>query len=65
MSKTETNIANHLKSGRSLTSLQALRLYHTIRLPEYVRRLRHDQGMRIVMTRIQGKDKWWGKYSVK
>lgn len=61
MSTTEKNIANHLKSGRSLTSLQALRLYHTIRLPEYVRRLR-VAGMRITMTRIQSKNKWFGQY---
>lgn len=64
MSKTESNIKKHLASGRSLTSIQALRLYHTIRLPEYVRRLR-VAGMRITMTRVRNKDRWFGKYSVK
>lgn len=60
---TEQQIKKHLTSGRSLTSLQALRLYRTIRLPEYIRRLR-VAGMRITMTRIQGNGKWWGKYSI-
>ncbi len=58
---TEQHIRKHLESGRSLTSLEALRKYGTIRLPEYIRRLR-AAGMRITMTRIQTKDKWYGRY---
>lgn len=59
--KTETAIKKHLQSGRSLTSLQALHLYGTMRAAEYVRRLR-SSGMNIKMTRVQKKDKWYGKY---
>lgn len=61
--KTETAIKKHLQSGRSLTSLQALHLYGTMRAAEYVRRLRAS-GMNIKMTRIQKRDKWFGKYQM-
>lgn len=60
---TEQQIRKHLQSGRSLTSLQALQLYSTMRLAEYVRRLR-VAGMRISMTRVQTKDKWYGRYKL-
>lgn len=63
MSPTEIKIKKHLESGRSLTTLGALRLYGTLRLPEFVRRLRNDHGMKIVCTRIRAGEKWFGKYT--
>lgn len=60
---TELSIKKHLQSGRSLTTLQALDKFRTYRLAEYVRRLR-DNGIRISMTRVQSKDKWYGRYKL-
>ena len=41
---TEEKIENHLFRGRKLTALQALDLFQTMRLSEYIRRLRVKHG---------------------
>lgn len=62
---TQQQIKQHLESGKSLTTLQALSKFKTYRLSEYVRRLRNS-GMNIVTDRMTTKEgKVYGKYSVK
>lgn len=56
------SVKKHLLKGRSLTSLQALRLFGTMRLASYVNRLRHDDGYVIKMEMIRKGQKQFAKY---
>lgn len=51
----EKNVQAHLKiwllQGKSITHNQAQKMWGTNRLSEYIRRLRHDEGMNIVTER--------------
>lgn len=39
-------------------------MFHTNRLAEFIRRLRHDEGMDISMTMTEFKDGYYGVYKL-
>lgn len=53
----------HLLKGKTITALQALKRYGTIRLAVYINRLRND-GHKIHCEMITEKGKTFGKYSL-
>lgn len=55
-------LKNYLLSGRSITSLQALKRWGTMRLPVYVQRLR-DDGYKIKTEMVTERGKTFAKYS--
>lgn len=59
---TQQAIKLHLQSGKSLTTLQALDKFKTMRASEYIRRLRAE-GLPIKTIRMTTKEgKQYGKY---
>ncbi len=61
---TKTNkILRHLKSHKSLTSMEAFELYRATRLSAIIFRLR-EEGFDINMKRIQHAEANFGKYSM-
>jgi hypothetical protein len=52
----------HFELGRSLTALEALHKYGTMRLAEYVRVLRHDHGMKIEKKMVEYNGKHFAEY---
>lgn len=52
----------HLLRGRTLTGLEALQKFGTMRLAEYVRVLRHEHGMNIQTRMIERNGKRIGEY---
>ncbi len=59
----ETKILKHLKSGKSITPLQALRNYGCMRLGARILELR-DKGFNIVTKRITRNKKNYASYSL-
>lgn len=57
----EHRLKVHLLKGRTITSLQALNLWATIRLPVYVQRLRR-KGYVIKTEMIRKGEKTFAKY---
>lgn len=57
-------ILRHLKRGRTLTTLEALRLFGCIRLPARVHDLKSD-GHPITKTMVERNDKWVAQYRLK
>jgi len=60
-----TQIRNHFKKYKSITSWTAISKYHITRLSQYILLLR-EEGMDIEMKRIQQEgSKWFGLYTLK
>lgn len=57
----KTLLRNYLLQGKTITSLQALRRWGTIRLPVYVKRLR-DDGYKVKRQMVKEKGKTFAKY---
>lgn len=57
----KTLIKNYLLSGKSITGLEALKRYGTMRLPVYIQRLR-DDGYNIQKEMITEKGKTFARY---
>lgn len=61
----EARLKIHLLQGKSITHNEALRLFGTNRLAEYVRRLRED-GMPVITEKVnQGRVNSYGRYYLK
>ncbi len=58
MAKTQKEaVANHLKTYKCLTSMQAIELYGITRLSEYIMELRRE-GWNITSERCKGKNRF-------
>lgn len=57
----KTLLRNYLLQGKTITSLQALRRWGTIRLPVYVQRLRNE-GYKVKTEMVKEKGKTFAKY---
>jgi hypothetical protein len=53
-----------LLKGRKITALQALTMWNTMRLAEYIRELRHEHDMKIEMEWVQKGNKRFGEYFI-
>jgi hypothetical protein len=52
----------YLLLGKSITSLQALKRFGTMRLAEYIRVLRHEHGMKIEKKMVEENGKHFAEY---
>lgn len=58
-------IRKHLESGRTITALEALRLYGCLRLSGRIYELVHDKGMNIHSEMVERNGKRVAQYSLK
>ncbi len=59
----KTLLRNYLLQGKSITGLQALNRWGTIRLAVYVQRLR-DEGYNVKKEMVKEKNKTYAKYFI-
>lgn len=52
----------HLLRGKTITALQALQLFGTMRLAEYIRILRHDHKLKIETKMVEENGKHFAEY---
>ncbi|MDY3111038.1 MAG: helix-turn-helix domain-containing protein [Porphyromonas sp.] len=57
-------VQRHLESGRSITPLEALRLYGCFRLSACIWVLKHKRGMNIETTMVEEDGKRFAEYSL-
>ena len=57
-------VQRHLESGKSITPLEALRLYDCFRLSACIWTLKHKHGMNIETTMIEEDGKRFAEYSL-
>lgn len=57
-------VQRHLESGKSITPLEALRLYGCFRLSACIWTLKHKYGMAIETTMIEEDGKRFAEYSL-
>lgn len=55
-------LKTHLLQGKSITHIEALRMFGTNRLAEFIRQLRHDHGLNIEMTWVVRNGSRFGEY---
>lgn len=54
----------HLLKGNSITSLEALKMFGTMRIAEFIRKLRHDQSLPIETRLVRANGKTFGEYFI-
>ena len=59
----KSQVLEHLKNRKSITSWEAIERYHATRLSAIIFDLK-DEGYDIVTTRESDGKKWWGKYTL-
>ena len=63
MTKKE-KVLNHLKSGKSITSIEAITLYGVTRLAAVIHTLKTYEGYKIESENIKGKNTIYSKYKL-
>lgn len=62
MNSQNKQIAEHLKSGKSITPLEALKKYGCFRLSGRIWDLKHKEGMKIKTDLVTRKNKTFAEY---
>lgn len=61
---TKEQVLSHLRSGRTLTPLDALKMFNTMSLAEIVHSLRHEENIDVKTTIMYSGKKHFASYSI-
>lgn len=64
MRNQKQQVLNHLKEFGSITSWEAIQRYRITRLSEYIRLLRHEDGLNIVSIPENNEEAHWVRYKL-
>ena len=64
MRNQKLQVLNHLKEHGSITSWEAIQRYRITRLSEYIRSLRHEDGLNISSIPEKNEDTHWVRYKL-